>query len=173
MLPAEANVEMDWRVLAFTAAIAVVTGMVFGIAPALQATRGDTTATLKDGGRGSTSGVGRHRLRGALIIAEVALAFVLLTGAGLLLRSFTRLLNVDAGFETTNTIAMGLPRDGRAETDGAKVHAYFRSILEHVRAVPGVRDAATTTSLPLRGWGMGMPFRIEGKESGDQSARQP
>jgi putative ABC transport system permease protein len=172
MLPSEANVQMDWRVLLFTAAIAVFTGMLFGIAPALQATRGDTTGVLKDGGRGSTSGVGRHRLRGALIVAEVALAFVLLTGAGLLLRSFTRLLSVDAGFETINTIAMGLPRAHVDNTDGARAHAYFQSILEQIQAVPGVRDVATTTALPLRGWGMGMPFRIEGKESGDAAARQ-
>lgn len=173
MLPAEANVQMDWRVLLFTAAVAVLTGMLFGIAPALQATRGDTTGVLKDGGRGSTSGVGRHRLRSALIITEVALAFVLLTGAGLLLRSFTRLLSVDPGFETINTIAMGLPRAQGQDTDGAIIHAYFASILEQIRAVPGVRDVATTTALPMRGWGMGMPFRIAGKESGDASARQP
>ena len=173
MLPAEASVQMDWRVLLFTAAVAVVTGILFGIAPALQATRGDTTGVLKDGGRGSSSGVGRHRLRSALIIGEVALAFVLLTGAGLLLRSFARLLSVDPGFETINTIAMGLPRAQDDDTDGARVHAYFSSILEQVRTVPGVRDVATTTALPLRGWGMGMPFRIEGKESSDAAARQP
>ena len=165
MLPSEANVEMDWRVLLFTAAVAVVTGILFGIAPALQATRGDTTGVLKDGGRGSTSGVGRHRLRSALIITEVALAFVLLTGAGLLLRSFTRLLSVDPGFETINTIAMGLPRAQGDDTDGARVHAYFDSILEQIRAVPGVRDVATTTALPLRGWGMGMPFRSKAKRA--------
>ena len=112
MLPAEATVALDWRVLAFTAVIAILTGILFGIAPALQATKGDTTGVLKDGGRGSTSGMARHRLRSTLIVTEVALAFVLLTAAGLLMRSFTKLLDVDPGFETVNTIAMNLPRSG-------------------------------------------------------------
>ncbi len=172
MLPAEADVQMDWRVLLFTLAVALLTGVLFGLAPALQATRGSTTGMLKEGGRGSTAGAARHRLRSALIVSEVALAFMLLTGAGLLIRSFQRLLDVDPGFETTNTIAMGLPRVMAEDTDGPKLHAYYASILEQVRAVPGVRDVATTSALPMRGWGFGMPFRISGKESGDRAARQ-
>jgi putative ABC transport system permease protein len=171
MLPAEADVQMDWRVLLFTVAVALLTGILFGIAPALQATRTSTTGVLKEGGRGSTSGVARHRLRNALIVSEIALAFMLLTGAGLLIRSFARMLQVDPGFETTNTVAMGLPGITVEDTDGPKLHAYYSSILESIRAVPGIRDVATTSALPMRGWRYGMPFRIDGKESGDRSAR--
>jgi putative ABC transport system permease protein len=172
MLPAEANVTMDWRVLAFTAAIALLTGILFGAAPALQATRGDTTGVLKDGGRGSTSGVGRHRLRTALIVTEVALAFVLLTGAGLLMRSFTRLLDVDPGFEAENTISMNLPRVMGEDTDGPLLTSYYERVVSQIRAAPGVRDAAVTSARPLSGWGFGMPFTIQGKESGDRAGRK-
>jgi putative ABC transport system permease protein len=171
-LPAEADVQMDWRVLVFTLLVAVLTGILFGLAPALQAARGDTTAALKDGGRGSTHGAARHRLRNALVVSEVALAFMLLTGAGLLIRSFGRLLDVDPGFETANTITMGLPRALGEDTDGPKIHAYYAAVLEAVRAIPGVRDAATTSALPMRGWGYGMPFQILGKENGDRAARK-
>jgi putative ABC transport system permease protein len=171
-LPAEVDVQMDWRVLVFTLAVAVLTGVLFGVAPAIQATRGGTTAALKDGGRGSTHGAARHRLRNALVVSEVALAFMLLTGAGLLIRSFGRLLDVDPGFETTNTITMDLRRDMGEDTDGQRIHAYHAGVLEAVRAIPGVRDTATTSALPMRGWGYGMPFQIVGKESGDRAARQ-
>ncbi|MGC4049525.1 MAG: ABC transporter permease [Paludibaculum sp.] len=93
-LPREADVSLDGRVMLFTLAISVLTGIIFGLAPALQATRPDLTGSMKEGGRGSTSG-GRHRVRSALVVTEVALAFVLLTGAGLLIRSFFRMQQVD------------------------------------------------------------------------------
>src|SRR5208282_3170968 len=88
LLPAEADVQLDGRVLLFTAAIVIITGVLFGIAPALHGVRTDLVGSLKEGGRGATSGAGRRQVRNALVVAEIALAFVLLSGAGLLLRSF-------------------------------------------------------------------------------------
>src|ERR1035437_3528534 len=107
-LPREVNVAMDGRILLFSLAISVVTGVLFGLVPAIQAARPDLAATIKEGGRGSTAG-GRRRMRSVLVVAEVALAFVLLTGAGLLLRSFRNLMQVDAGFDAANAITAGLP----------------------------------------------------------------
>src|SRR6202034_833542 len=100
-LPAEVNVAMDGRVLLFALAISVLTGILFGLAPALGATKTDLVTSLKEGGLGNIGGA-RHRVRGALVVAEVALAFVLLTGAGLLIRSFFQMQQADLGVDTTN-----------------------------------------------------------------------
>jgi putative ABC transport system permease protein len=101
-----AVVRLDALVLLFTGGIIIVTGVLFGIAPALHAARTDLAGSLKEGGRSATSGVLRNRIRGALVVAEVALAFVLLSGAALLIRSFYQLQEVEPGFETTNVITM-------------------------------------------------------------------
>ncbi|HYM13569.1 MAG TPA: ABC transporter permease, partial [Bryobacterales bacterium] len=108
LLPAQADVRLDARVLLFLLGIALLTAILFGLGPALQLTGRDSAESLKEGGRGGSSGASHQRLRNALIVTEVSLAFVLLAGAGLLIRSFERLLNVDPGFETTNVITMGL-----------------------------------------------------------------
>ena len=109
----EADVRMDARVLLFAMAISVVTGLLFGVVPALQATSPDLTGVMKDGGRGSTDRMGRKRLREALIVAEVALAFILLAGSGLMLQSFYRLLNVETGIDSSNVLTMWCAdRDG-------------------------------------------------------------
>lgn len=170
-LPSEADVHMDARVLLFTAAIILLTGILFGIAPALHTVRSDLAGSLKEGGRGATTGVARNRLRGALVIAEVALAFVLLSGAGLLIRSFYQLQQVDPGFETTNVITMWLPMTDAQYPDGARVINYLSQVMEKINAVPGVREAAVTTALPLGGWGWGMPFLIEGQPVVDRANR--
>ncbi len=108
-LPAAINVEMDLRVLAFTFALAVTTGVVFGLAPALSATKPDLAGAMKEGGRGAAGDSGRRRLRNALVVIEVALAFILLTGGGLLVRSFFRMMDVELGFDATNVLTMRLP----------------------------------------------------------------
>jgi len=172
MVPAQSDVRLDYRVLLFTFAVAVLTGLLFGVAPALQATNRDAAESLKDGGRANTGSVSRHRLRGILIIAEVALAFVLLAGAGLLIRSFSRLASVDPGFDSTNVITMGLPMQMGKDVDGARVTSYLRQITEAVQSVPGVRNAAITSALPMDGWGFGMPFQIVGHQSLDRAKRQ-
>jgi predicted permease len=161
-LPAEADVQLDGRVLMFTAATVIVTGILFGIVPALQNARVDLVGSLKEGGRGSTSGGGRKRVRNALVVAEIALAFILLSGAGLLLRSFYQLQQVDPGFDSTNVITMGLPRSSTQYPDGPRMINYQEQVMEKIQALPGVRQAAITIALPLEGWGYGMWFMIEG-----------
>ncbi len=164
MLPSEANVQLDWRVLLFTAMAVIATAILFGIGPALQSARSDHGVTLKEGGRGLTSGASKLRLRSILVVTEVALAFVLLSGAALLIRSFYQLQQVDPGFETTNVTTMWLPMSDKEYPDAARVVAYESRIMEQIAAVPGVRDVASTTALPLQGWGWGMPILIEGQQ---------
>jgi putative ABC transport system permease protein len=171
LLPSEANVVVDVRVLLFTLAIAALTGIVFGMAPALQAASPNLAGSMKEGGRGSSASAARRRLRGALVVAETALAFILLTGAGLLIRSFVALQQVDAGFDTTNVITMGVPFSPTKFKEGGQAVSYARRIIDGVETIPGVLDAAVTTVLPLRGWSTGMPFQIVGKPIKDRANR--
>ena len=170
-LPREVNVTLDSRVLLFAMAISVLTGILFGLAPAIQAARPQLAASMKEGGRGSTIGGARRRIRSALVVVEVALAFVLLTGAGLLLRSFQAMMKVETGFDTNNVISMGLPLSEKKIPDPARVNMRYREILARVEALPGVRDAAVTSVLPLEGWGYGMPFQIAGQTLVDMAHR--
>ncbi len=162
-LPPQASVGMDLRVTLFLLALSVLTGLVFGLAPALQASRRDPVEALKEGGRGNAGSRRRLLLRNALVVSEVALAFVLLSGAGLLIRSYDRLTNVDPGFEAESVVTMSFPLVMGRDTDGARLTSYVGQALEAVRAVPGVKDAAFTSALPLQGWGFGMPFRVDGQ----------
>ncbi len=116
-LPAEANITLDLRVLLFAIGLSVLTGLVFGLAPALQATRPDLTGSMKEGGRGSSTGGAKHRLRSALVVTEVTLAFLLLAGSGLLIRSFFAMQQVDTGFNSENVITAGLPISEQALHD--------------------------------------------------------
>jgi putative ABC transport system permease protein len=171
MLPAEADVRIDGNVLLFALAVVVLTALLFGLVPALQTSRVDLTHSLKEGGRGATLGAGGRRLQNVLVVVEVALAFVLLSGAGLLIRSFSKLERVDPGFESTNVVTMEVPMQERDFQEGSKIVNYLGEILQKVRAVPGVRDVADTSALPLEGWGYGMPFLIEGHPFVDRSNR--
>ncbi len=163
LLPAEANVSLNGEVLLFAAAIVVTAGILFGVAPALQSMKADLVGSLKEGGRGGTTGINRTYLRNGLAVAEIALAFILLSGAGLLIRSFYQLQQVDAGFDTTNVIAMGFPMTTEQYPDGPHIIRYLGQVMERIQAVPGVREVATTGTLPLEGWPDGMPFLIEGQ----------
>jgi putative ABC transport system permease protein len=172
-LPSQAVVGIDWRVVGFLTVLALVTGVLFGLAPALQGTRRDTAGVLKEGGRGSAGSAGRRFMRHALVVSEVALAFVLLVGAGLLIRSFNKLMNVDPGFDSTNVVTMNVPLIMEKDVDGPRLALYLDSLLDRVKAVPGVQHAATTSALPMQGWGFGMPFRLDGMPRGNDSERQP
>jgi putative ABC transport system permease protein len=171
-LPREAAITIDGRVMAFTLALSVFTGILFGLAPAIHATQLDLAGSMKEGGRGASAGGVRQRIRGALVVTEVALAFVLLTGAGLLIRSFFRMQQVDPGFDSTNVITAGLPIPDRRFPDPAQLNAYLRQIRERVEALPGVRDVALTSALPMRGWGYGMPFQIANHQMADRANRR-
>jgi putative ABC transport system permease protein len=162
-LPAEASVRMDGRVLLFLTAATLFTCVAVGLAPALQATGKESSESLKEGGRSNTSGRGKILARNLFVGAQVAVAFVLLVGGGLLVRSFQRLMSVETGFESQGLIAAYLPLPMERNPDAATVTMYVDRILNEVRAVPGVREVAVTTGLPLRGWGDGMPFRLADK----------
>jgi putative ABC transport system permease protein len=171
-LPAEANVALDVRVLIFTLALSVLTGIIFGLAPAIVTTRSNLAGIMKDSARNTSAGSGRRALRGALVVTQVALAFVLLTSSGLLIRSFFRMQQADLGFDSTNVVTAGLPIPDVRYPDPRQLNVYLRSILANLSAVAGVRDVAFTSALPLQGWGYGMPFQIAGQPTVDRSNRQ-
>jgi putative ABC transport system permease protein len=169
--PAEITVQLDGRVLLFALALSVVTSLLFGLAPALQAARLNLAGSMKDGGRGSSAGASNRRLRDVLVVAEVALAFVLLVGSGLLIRSFFSLLNVDPGFDATNVLTMRLPASAKQYPDPAHLNTYLRQVRTAIESVPGVRETAFTSSLPLQGWAYAMSFAIAGRPAMDHSQR--
>jgi predicted permease len=171
-LPAQSAIGVDLRVTIFLAALTLGTGIVFGIVPALQASRRDAVDVLKESGRGTAGSRRRLVLRNALIVSQVGLAFVLLCGAGLLIRSFNRLTNVDAGFDATNVVTMSFPMVMGRDVDGARVTNYVNQTIETLQALPGMQEVAMTSALPMQGWGFGMPFRIEGRPF-DPSKRPP
>ncbi len=157
--PRIGEVTVDSAVLGFTLAISVLTGLLFGLAPAIQASRPDVAETLKEGGR-SAGGAGRHGVRSALVIAEVSLALVLLVGAGLMLKSFQRVLDADPGFRTENVLTLSVSLPQVKYPDAPKRTAFHQQALEKIRALPGVETAGATLPL-LGGWQTG--FSVEGE----------
>ncbi|MCI0407809.1 MAG: ABC transporter permease, partial [Acidobacteria bacterium] len=147
-LPRMQELGISSSVLLFTFALSLVTGLVFGSAPALLISRSSLSETLKEGGRGSGSG-GRHRLKGALVIAQVALSLVLLVGAGLQIRSFLHLMEVDPGFDSTNVLTMGVSLPDTKYTDAERQTAFIQQALENLKALPGVKSAAAVSTVPL------------------------
>jgi len=171
-LPRDVTVRMDVRVLGFAMALSIATGLVFGLAPALSATKPDLSSAMKEGGRGSSGEGGRRHLRSALVVVEVALAFILLAGGGLLVRSFFEMMNVALGFDPTNVLTLRLPVANTRFATPAEIAAHTREIVARIEAVPGVRGAAATDSLPLEGFNNGMPFLIAGRDVVDRANRQ-
>src|SRR5262249_10593498 len=150
-LPRVSDVSLDGRVFAFTAAITLLTGVSFGLFPALQASRPNLNETLKDAGRGTTEGGRRQRIRSALVVLEVALALVLLVGAGLLIKSFLRLRRVDPGFNPNNALTVSLSLPERKYPAEDQQAAFYKQLIEKVATLPGVQAAGATNSFPLRG----------------------
>jgi putative ABC transport system permease protein len=169
--PREANISLDGRVLIFALCLSLFTGILFGLAPALHATRLNLASSMKESGRGTGAGRAGQRARSTLVVAEMALAFVLLTGAGLLIRSFFAMQNVDTGFDSTNVITAVLPIAEKHFPDPDRLNNYLRQIEENIQALPGVRGVAMTSALPLQGWGYGMPFQIAGRPIVDRANR--
>ncbi|MGI8995222.1 MAG: ADOP family duplicated permease [Pyrinomonadaceae bacterium] len=159
------GVGINLTVLGWTLAVSLLTGIIFGIAPALEATRLNLNDALKEGGQGAGGqGTRNRRLRSALVVAEVALALVLLASAGLLVKSFARLQEIDTGFNTENVLTMvvRLP-DGKYKEEPQMV-AFFRQATERIRALPGVRAVGTVNFLPLYGGlGSSTGFTVEGQ----------
>ena len=167
-LPRVAEITMDARVLAFTSVVAIAAALLAGLVPAWRLTRGDPAGALKLG-LGRLSGGSERRVRDALVVCEVALAIVLLTGAGLLLRTLSELKNVDAGFDPRNVLTMSVtipavPADLPPADRLARRTAFFHEVLRGVRALPGVEAASATDTLPLQG-GSNLPIAVEGRPS--------
>ena len=161
-IPAMARVTVDSGVLLFTLAVAVVTGVLFGLAPALQMGRLALAESLKESGRGTSTGIRGHRLRAALVVAEVALSLVLLTGATLLIRSFLLMRQVEPGFEARNVLTMQMSLSGERYQTTAGVAEFARRLLRRIEAMPGVDAAAMVTNLPME-QGPDLPFEVEGR----------
>jgi putative ABC transport system permease protein len=154
---------LDGRVLAWTTAVSLLTGLFFGLAPALQASKAGLNETLKEGGRGSTEGAGRRRVRGALVVAEMALSLMLLVGAGLLVRSFLTLRGVDPGVNPAHVVTMqvSLPWTKYAKTEQRL--GLYEQLLARVEGVPGVGAVALASSLPPDMSNTSDNFSIEGR----------
>ncbi len=150
-LPSYIHVTMDPKVLAFTFGISVASGLLFGIVPALHVTGSGLNETLKEGGR--TNAPGRHNSRRALVVSEIALAMVLLVGAGLLIKSFVHILKADPGFNTQHTLKADLSLPETKYKDPAKMKALFRDLSERLRNIPGASAAGLVSTPPLNtGW---------------------
>jgi putative ABC transport system permease protein len=161
-IPRALQVGMDWRVLAFTFLVSVVTGVVFGLVPAIHSSKTELTEALKEGGRGSGEGARRNRVRGVLVVSELAIAVVLLVGAGLLIQSLWRLHNVSPGFESQNllTFVVGIPS---VKYPTEKQDRFYRDLVGRLKLLPGVRSAASVIPLPLSGNAFTISFETEGR----------
>jgi putative ABC transport system permease protein len=153
---------IDWRVAGFTIGVAVLTGILFGLFPALHISNPDLSATLKEGGR-SGGGLLRQRARSMLVVTEIALALILLTGATLLIRTFAGLHSVDPGFNAHNLLTMETSMTGVAYDSTGKVANFVRQVAQRVESIPGVQGAASSIVLPLSGNGVDLPFNIAGR----------
>jgi len=157
-----AAVGMDWRVLTFTALVSMITGVVFGLIPALEVSRADLIATLKESGGRAGSSLRQNRTRSLLVIGETALALVLLVGAALLIRTFFALRAVDPGFNAHNVLTMRMSLDGSRFEKTFDVNGLLRDAIQRAGSLPGVRAVAASYTLPLEG-GFGVPFHIVGR----------
>ncbi len=158
-LPRLGEIGLDARVLMFTLGMTLLTGIIFGLAPALQASHADVGESLKEGGRTGSEGARRNRVRSALVVVEVALSLVLLVGAGLLIQSFWRLLHVNPGFQADNVLTADVLMRAKAEQRAA----LFQDTLQRVAQLPGVEAVGAVHPLPLGGTFEAYTFRIEGR----------
>ncbi len=161
-VPQIVPIELDRSVLAFTFGVSLVTGLIFGLVPALRTAKLDIRESLNEGSRGSTSGPGQHRLRGVLVASEMALAVLLLVGSGLLLRSFSRLQEVPPGFQTDHLLVADIPLSETAYAKPEQRYEFFDRLVERAKVLPGVRSAGAASFLPVSGGGSVIHFNITG-----------
>jgi putative ABC transport system permease protein len=162
-VPRLAQAALDLRVFGFALGVSLVTGILFGLAPGMQASGSGLSMTLKEGGRGGTAGRAGRRMRNALAIAEVALAVVVLIGAGLLIRSFIRLRGVDPGFRPAGVLTVRVPLAGGRNAAGERRIAFFKQVTNRIATLPGVRAVGAVNVLPLTGLGVGATFAVVGR----------
>jgi putative ABC transport system permease protein len=162
------SVGLDWRVLGFTLVLSLVTGILFGLLPALQSSRADLNSSLKESNCRSGTGLHHNRTRALLVTTEMALALVLLVGAALLIRTFLTVRQVNPGFDARNVLTMRMSLTGPQFEKPAGVTQLFLDGVRSIRALPGVEVAASTCCVPLEG-GFGLPFQIPGRPEGPTS----
>ncbi|MFL6515590.1 MAG: ABC transporter permease, partial [Chthoniobacterales bacterium] len=156
------GISIDVDALLFTAGIAILTGVLFGLVPAFQASHCNVNDTLKESGRDAAAGARGHRIRNALVVAEVAVSFTLLIGAGLLINSFMHLRNLDPGFRADHLLTMRVPLSQVKYPDREKRTAFFDEVMRRVRALPGIESAAVGNNLPLTYDGDSILISVEG-----------
>jgi putative ABC transport system permease protein len=157
------RVSINLPVLGFTLVVSLLTGIIFGLAPALEATRLNTSEFLKEGDKGVAGTARSRRLRAVFVVSEIALALVLLVSAGLLLKSFMRLQTVNPGFESDNLLTMRVALPGRKYSEEYQRIAFFRQAIERINHLPGVESAGAVSFLPFAGPGSATGFTIEGR----------
>jgi putative ABC transport system permease protein len=162
-IPRLDRIGIDGSALGWTALVSLLTGVLFGLAPAWQSSRLSLNEALKEGGRSVTESRGKRRSRDLLVISELALAVVLLIGAGLLVKSLWRLQRVDSGVNTERILTMQLALRGQRYADRQQVAAFYQRLLERIQALPGVREAAASNSLPPDSTEFSDDFTIEGR----------
>jgi putative ABC transport system permease protein len=169
-LPHIASIGLDPGVLFFTFVVSLVAGILFGLVPAMLSSRGDLARTLKEAGRGSTGSRSGRKLRGVLVACEIALALVLLVTSGLLVRSFSKVLDVPPGFDPSHllTVRVSLPR--AVSSDSAGLPLFSKALLERVSAVPGVVQATIATGIPFSSDGYSTTFDIRNRQTGAREA---
>ena len=150
-LPGVDSIAMDWRVLLFAIGASVLAGILFGLAPAVQSSRVDLNESLKSGGRSTTAGIHSHRFRSLLVISEFAMAAVLLAGAGLMIQSFTRVANIDPGFDSQHVLSAVVSVAGTREGEPSRRTLFFQEAIQKVAAIPGVQSVSAINHLPLDG----------------------
>lgn len=169
-LPRAEDVGLDYTVLGFTVLVSLVTGIAFGLVPAIRASRPELQQSLREGSRSSTIGSGG--LRSALVVAEVALALILVVGAGLMTRSFVKLLEIDLGFQPEHRVALNFSINTERHSTPAELRETYRQMLEKVRQVPGVIAAGAIRDLPFRGDGESISFLTPGMDPATQDKPQ-
>jgi predicted permease len=169
-LPSEVDVRLSIPVLLFTFGVTMIAGVLFGCAPAWQASRLELNETLKEGGR-SPSGSGRQNLRRGLVILEFSLALTLLAGAGLAIHSFWNLARVDLGFRVDHLITFQLSVPDGKFTQPEQMVTFYRQLLDKIQALPGVTQSEAGEGMPMQGTNFGMPFYIAGKPFGSPADR--
>jgi putative ABC transport system permease protein len=160
-LPRASEVGLDSRVVGFTLLLSVLTGIIFGLAPAVQSARADVQSALKDGSNTGASSQ-QNWLRGALVVAEVSAAMVLLVGAGLLIKSFVRLQQMDAGLRPDNVITLGINLPQAKYSTSQAIDNFYQQLIDRVSSLPGVQTAGIINLLPLQQWGTNGDIHIEG-----------
>lgn len=156
-------IGIDGTVLAFTLFVSLLTGIIFGLAPAIQISRSELFESLKEGSRGSTGGRRSHFIQSSLVVSEVALSLMLLVGAGVLIRSFFLIMSDSLGFDPSNVLSMQIFLSAPRYPTAQQVNNFYQRVIEGVGALPGVKSASAANFLPLTGWSGFCDFDIAGR----------